>query len=425
MQDMDYSKYSLGNGTEIYVYQSQLYTQTKVKLRFYSANGENNAAKTLVSMILMEGSRHFPTSQAISLAAENEFGADIGGSSAMNGGLHIASFGINALTKDTLTQGQNTFENMVALLADVVKEPLLEGGLFNNEYFLKKQEELLLGVKQANMDKDTLAERRFLEIALGKNAHTMPATGDEDEITRTTNADTVAAYSRMITSPRKIIVGTSLSPEYIAEILANAFKDLPSGNGTAAFAAPPEKNLNAKLEEKSEFDQSVVYVGLPFSISSDEKERRALSMLSFYIGGYSGGRLFTEIRTKRDMAYGAYSHIDLETGLIYGIAGIDIKNKDKTIEIMVDEFRKAASGKITKSGIAAAKRYVLSQIDMSMHAKEGRLQFIENSVLANRLDDIARYEQRYRNIGYEDVVKAASRITTAPIIYCLHQGDKQ
>ncbi|MFH1065494.1 MAG: insulinase family protein [Nanoarchaeota archaeon] len=423
---MDYSKFRLKNNIPVYVCQSPLYVQTNVKLKFYSANNESNAAKTLAVRLMMEGSRHFPTSQAINLATLNEFDAGIGGGCGMNSGLHVAGFSISALTKESLTGGQNTLENMAALLADIINEPLIESGRFNNEYFIKKKEELIVGVKQAGLDKDIVAERKFLELALGKNSHTMPVAGDLKEVEGVRNEDAAGAYSRMIAEiPRMIFVGTSLEPWHVAEVLDRVFGNLPEVNKTPAFAAPPEKNAGARLEDDSEFDQSVVYAGFPFSIPETTKERHALQMLAFYMGGYSGGRLFTEIRTKRDMAYGAFAGIDFETGLMHGVAGVDIKNKDKTIEIIINEFSKAANGKITKSGIANAKRYVLSQIGMNMHSKARRMGFLENSVLSNRPDEIAGYEQRYSNVEYEDVLKAASRINPSPIVYCLKQGDKK
>lgn len=422
---MDYSKFTLKNNIPVYVCQSPLYIQTNVRLKFYSTNGENNAAKTLAVKLMMEGSMHYPTSQAISLAALNEFGAGISGGCGMNSGLHVTSFSFNALTNDRLTGGQNTLENMTALLADIINEPLIESGRFNNEYFSRKKEELIIGVKQAGLDKDTVAERRFIELALGKNSHTMPSAGDLEEVEGVKNEDAAGAYSRMITeTPRMIFVGTSLEPEHVAEVLGMAFGNLPEVNKTPVFAAPPEKNANSRLEDDSEFDQSVVFAGFPFSIPESTKERHALQLLAFYIGGYSEGRLFTEIRTKRDMAYSAFAGIDFETGLMHGVAGVDIKNKEKTIEIMVKEFSKAAAGKIIKSGIANAKRYVLSQIGMNMHSKGRRMGFLENSVLSNRLEEIAGYEQRYRDIEYDDVLKTASRIIPSPIVYCLRQGDK-
>ena len=105
------------------------------------------------------------------------------------------------------------------------------------------------------------------------------------------------------------------------------------------------------LEDKSSFDQTMIGMAFPVLKPQNVKEIRALYILNHHIGGYSNARLFTEIRTKRDMAYGAYSHIDFDTGMIIGNTSVDEKNKDTAKRIMLDEFFKAASGRITKKDL--------------------------------------------------------------------------
>lgn len=423
---MEFVKQTLNNGTELYVYQSDIYTHTTVDFNFYSRKDAGNAANALANMILMEGSKNFPTLQAISLASEKEYGAGISGKSVSVGDLQATGVYINVLTKASLIAGQKTLENMAGLMADILAFPLIGDGGFKQEYFDEKKEELLLQAKQMNLNKDYFAKKRFLETALGDSPFVLPSSGSEEDISKLDNATVTRAYAHTLNHlPRKIFIGTNLKPEYVIQVFDNSLRILPQVQADIRVGEVPTKSAATRKEEASNFDQSVVFVGVPVIVPRAAKERQALGLLNFYLGGFHGARLFTEIRTKRDMAYGAYSNLDRELGLIYGKAAVDLKNKDKTIELMLKEISKIVQGKITKSGFESAKGYLLNTRLMRMHAKHDRLDAIESCVLGDRLEDLANYETAYEDITYEDVVNAASFVKNEPVVYCLLQGDKK
>lgn len=70
---MEYNKYTLDNGTELYVVQSDLYQTTGFQMDFYSRKNGTEAAKSLVAGVLAEGSKNYPTNAALSLATDREY----------------------------------------------------------------------------------------------------------------------------------------------------------------------------------------------------------------------------------------------------------------------------------------------------------------------------------------------------------------
>ncbi|MBU2589815.1 MAG: insulinase family protein [Nanoarchaeota archaeon] len=423
---MDFTKDILGNGTRLYVYQSDLYTHTSVDFNFYSQRDESNAAKTLVNMVMMGGSKNFPTNQELSLAAEKEFGAILMNKSTVIGDLHTFGFYLDILTKESLISGQKTLENTISLLADIIQNPLINDGKFNENDFERKKEELLLGIKKEKLDKGTKAALGFLKLVFGDAKCVYPKNGTEEDVEKLENFELVKLYHNWMSSlPRAIYVGTHLNSKYIKEVFEKSFDTLPKCKGEAHIEKTPKKNLSTFFEEQDSFDQTVVYAGVPVKVPKKKEDREALNLLNFYLGGYTNARLFTEIRTKRDMAYGAYSHLDLHKSLMFGTAGVDIENKDKTVDIMLNEIGKVASGKITKSGFKEAKNYLLNLRLMSLHTKGKRLDFIEESLLSGWKDQIKDFETAYTNVNYEDVVRVASLIKNEPIVYCLLQGGRK
>ncbi|MFA5888132.1 MAG: insulinase family protein, partial [Candidatus Nanoarchaeia archaeon] len=316
--------------------------------------------------------------------------------------------------------------NMVSLLVSILANPLLSDENFMAEHLNTKRKELLLAEKRRKLDKQSIAGRGFMETAIGKCIYTMDVAGTEEDILAVSHADCSTAYIRQLCEmPKKIFAGTNLEPEYIAGIVEKNFGCMPKTDSIITLPDAPEKKEHSRVEREFPCDQSLVFAGIPFDIPESTKEKRALNILTFYLGGYAGGRLFTEIRLKRDMAYGAYASIDPHLGIIYGHAGIDRANKDAVVDIMLEEFRKAAKGKITKSGLEKAKSYLLNQRKMNLHSKEMKLSVIESAALEGRMDELKNYEQAYMDITPEDVINAASRLKFAPIVYCLLQQEKK
>ncbi|MDI6738589.1 MAG: insulinase family protein [Nanoarchaeota archaeon] len=422
---MDYSKFTLDNGTEIYVLQSPLWTHTQASVNFYSRNDAGNGAKALAAMLLMKGTKNHPTSQAINLAAEREYGASIGSSVDVIGDLHSTSFSFQVLTRDALTSGQKTLENMVALLSEVICEPLAREGKFNEEYFQRKKEGLLVGIRMQKMDKGKMAKEGFMKTAIGEGTpFTIPKAGDEEYVQALGNAGCFSAYERMcLESPRKVFACTSLEPERLVGVLAEALERMSPVYAEASISNPPEKNTGSIVEMKSPFDQSVAYAGFAVDMPEALRERQALQLANIYIGGSAMARLFTEIRTKRNMAYYAYSRLDPLAGILYGFSGIDAKNREAVFSIMADEITKARNGKISKKGFEIAKKLALSSCRMAMHTKESRITALASAVLLGRMDDLRDYENRFKDVTYEDVVRAGALIQPEPIKYCLLQKE--
>lgn len=415
----------LDNGTELYVVQSERSTHTVVDFNIYAKLGKENAARTLSSFVMMEGSRNFPTKHAVSLATDREYGASFMLKTGSLSDIFALGFYLEVLTDEAFTSGRKTLENMVALASDMLLEPLMDGNKFKEDYFELKKKELLTIVLNRNLDKDYRAYKGFLGTALEKGSiFLLPSSGTAEQIAGLTNKETVKAYLKVLKKPRKVFVSTNLQPEYIREVIERNFKSMRKNRANVSMGKIPGKKGPIKIEDPSEFRQSVAYAAFPLDVPDDTRERQALFLLNHCLGGYHNSRLFKEVRMKRKLAYSTNSNVDMERGLIYGRAGVDLKNKDKAVDVILDELSKIADGKISRGDFEGAKRSMLNLKRITLHHRQRWLNFIESCVLRGAPEGIGAYEERYEDITHGDVVNAASLLKKEPIIYCQLQKEK-
>ncbi|MFH1638009.1 MAG: insulinase family protein [Candidatus Woesearchaeota archaeon] len=424
---MEYEKYLLDNGTELYVVQSSLWKTTNVTMGFYSQKDGTEGLKGLVPTILTEGSANYPTRQEISMAVEKEFATSLYTSRGSSGDLHAVKFGLNVLTEEKLLQGQKTLENSLGLLKEIITDPLIEKGKFKESYYKRQKEELIDEIKQREMDARSFAIKKFYELALGNSRFNYPSIGTEKQAEMLVNPNSAfTTYEKMLaTFPRKVFVATNLEANCIVDTVRKAFSELPKVDSGIEISDPPIK-ICRELSEGSRFKQSIVHVGFPVKVTKNKKKKEALYLLNYYLGGYANGKIFKEVRTERQLAYYAFSSLDLDSCLIYGYGGVDRKKIEETIEVISEEIKKAAKGEIEKKELSEAQYSLLNALAMVKHKKSTKMSVVENAVLHGKLEDVREWENKFKEISYEDVESAASLIdTSSPIVHCLRQEEEE
>lgn len=125
------------------------------------------------------------------------------------------------------------------------------------------------------------------------------------------------------------------------------------------FPHPPK----IKIVNRSEIEQVQLMLGFP-GISYFSPYEEALDILSIALGGNMSSRLFQEIREKRGLAYsvGCGNLSFNETGVFNINAGIDVKNVEKVLEIIIEELNKIKKDGLTKKEIVQTKEYLIRRI---------------------------------------------------------------
>ena len=143
---------------------------------------------------------------------------------------------------------------------------------------------------------------------------------------------------RLVGGNIAIVVVSGLEHASVVERLAASFGDLPAGplppRNLAAFpvAGPKQTDLSAGS------DQAHIFVGAPVS-GVGSADRAALRIAKSVLSRASG-RLYTEIRDKRGLAYSTYAALAqyVDGGLFYVYAGTEGGNADTVLALLHSEL---------------------------------------------------------------------------------------
>jgi len=166
------------------------------------------------------------------------------------------------------------------------------------------------------------------------------------------------------------------------------------------------KNIHSS-ETRRDVEQANLALGFHFP-KGDVDSRYAAELFSSMLGRGMSSKLFEEVREKRGLVYGIKSDLDIGKNYGYMIiwAGTDNKNKQKVIDVCLEEYKKMAN--IVKEELDLAKVQVIGNRHVET---EGSSETALNLILQEVAGDAKNYydyEKNIKNVSLEDIKRLAN-----------------
>ena len=172
----------------------------------------------------------------------------------------------------------------------------------------REKQRLISGIREAEADPGTVAEKAFYRALYGKHPYAHDTAGEPAAIARLTRADLQAFYRTHYSAANAVIaLMGDISRSEAEALAARIASGLPTGKVLPALPrASPAPVSNARIEHPA--TQSHVLMGM-VGMSRTDPDFFPLFVGNYVLGG--GGfdsRLIREIRDQRGYAYSAYSY---------------------------------------------------------------------------------------------------------------------
>jgi len=144
-----------------------------------------------------------------------------------------------------------------------------------------------------------------------------------------------------------------------------------------------------------------------------DKRRYTLALLSIILGGNMSSRLFIKVRERNGLAYSIHTSADnsTDTGYLVTQAGIDHKNLEKCIKLILKEYEDLKNKKITEKELQKAKDYIKGITSLSLDSSDSQASFYATQELLE--NDILTPEEKFKKIdavSVNDIKKVAEDI---------------
>jgi len=254
--------------------------------------------------------------------------------------------------------------------------------IFLNSKFDAEEIEREKGViiEEVNMYLDTpraYVGELFEELLYGNSPAGWQVIGTKENI-KSFDRDKILKYFKSHYSPANTIVCVAggIDEKDVADKVSKAF-----AKGHEAQANQKEKVI--EFQEKPEVliyhkktDQTHFCLGVRTFDLFDER-KYALALLAVILGGNMSSRLFIKVRERNGLAYSIHTSADslTDTGYLVTQAGIDHKNLEKSVQLIIEEYKNLRDNVISQKELQKAKDYLKGTTLLSLDASNSQASF--------------------------------------------------
>ena len=353
--------------------------------------------------VMLRGTRRY---DALQLTQAIE---DLGGSLDASGDVEYAEVRGTALGRD--------WERLLNLIAEVALRPT-----FPSEE-VERERRLILSAIQTRGD--TPFQRAFdamLTDLYGRHGYGWPNLGTRESLTRLDRAALEARYATIYRPDRMVLAVSGQVPrDRVIRVAQRLFRGMPSATAATAAAPAPQAPRAARRVVERSAQQAQVMVGY-ITPGLTDPEYPAVRVLGMVLGGGMSGRLFTELRDRRGLAYQVGVLGTYRTGpsflLTYmGTAPANVEASEAGVLTEIDRIR---AEQVSERELGRAKAYLLGNLTMDRRttARDAwYLGFFE--VIGAGWSFPERYARAVDAVTAADIARVAQRYLSGPTVVVL------
>jgi len=228
------------------------------------------------------------------------------------------------------------------------------------------------------------------------------------------NREKVLKYYKEHYSPSNITVcvAGAISAKETEKSVKNYFENVNKSEVLPKVKVKESQSEPKILTHYKKTDQTHFCLGVRAFDLFDER-RYALAILAVILGGNMSSRLFTKVRERNGLAYSIHTSSDnaTDSGYLVTQAGIDHKNLEKSIRLILEEYKDLRENKINEKELQKAKDYLKGRTSLALDSSDAQASFYAQQELLE--GTILSPEEKFRKIdkvSIDDIKNVAEDI---------------
>ncbi len=224
----------------------------------------------------------------------------------------------------------------------------------------------------------------FENLVYGNQPAGWDIAGTIENVSRFKRKDFLEYFKNFyISQSTVIVVAGNFNQEKVLEKIKIYFEKIKKSSRKIdkLKTAHNQKRSQLRIYAK-ETDQTHLILGVN-SVDMFNEDRYATNLLATILGGGTSSRMFNELREKRGLTYYVNTEADqsTDTGYFFASAGVKHENLEKTISLILKEFKKTTQKKVPEKEINKAKEYLKGKALMALESSSAVASYLGNQEL--------------------------------------------
>lgn len=389
-------------------------------------------ATAVLPYLLLEGTQKYPTAKSIMRYADDLFGAVIRTGIGKRGTMQVLEASGSLPEESAIHGAEGLSQKVQELLVDLLGDPFLEGDAFPRSHV---DRELTLHKKRIESvydDKMAYAMERCVEEMGRGETFGLPRLGYVDDL-QDLSGELLRQVHQQLLKEAELhvyVVGNIANPEGFAQVM---FKTLSSRFGIPAAQRHSLQTVQPldyragdvrHVQEQQEINQGKLNLGFRTRVSYSSPDYTALLVANGILGGFPHSKLFVNVREKASLAYYASSRLDGLTGVIAVQTGIDPRNYERALQIILQQVQALKDGQVSKEELEFTKNGLRNQylqaLDQPMSIADVHFSGVLTGTNRN-IDDLLNQLQA---VKADDVVEIAQTLRQDTVYFLGNRGEQ-
>ena len=332
--------------------------------------------KALILTVLRRGTNNLKTQEEISKKLEELYGASFDCGIDKLGDKHVLKFYVESLNEQYLYQKEDILSQSLNILFDIVFNPLLENGVFKQEYIDEEKQNLRIIIEGQKDNKAAYATQRCIEEMYKEKPYGLYKYGYVEDLEKIDSKNLYETYLNLIkTCKIDIFVSGDFDEKTLEEKVKSNQQISKLEPRKVEYLDEESESSNTQEEnvvrENMQISQGKLNIGL--DVLSDNKS--AVSVYNAILGGGANSKLFQNVREKASLAYSAGSIYIKPKSKIIIKTGIEHKNYDKALQIIKEQIDDMKNGKFSDEDIQHAKELIIASFKAMQDEQDSEISF--------------------------------------------------
>lgn len=385
---------------------------------------ETTTIRTLLSFILTSGTKKFNSTKLFSRHLEEMYGARLSSYISTKGRSHIINLTSVCVNQAYLPVEEDLLVEQIRLIKDVLLNPNLKDGLFDETIFEIKKKELKERLRANNDDKFMYSVEKLYET-MGVDQHLgIAGYGYINEIDSITNQQLSQYFKHCVQNNDKHIYVVGDVDESIVNLFQNELQ-LPNTPKLhqSVVAFEQTRSSASEVVEKQNISQAKLNIGYAANCNYLDNNHTAFNIFNAIFGGFSQSRLFKVVREQHSLCYYVSSSYDAFNGTLIVNAGIEPHDYKKAMSLITDELQSIQQGNVTIEDLNLAKKMIKNALTKVQDEPTSMIAMYYNRDLTNKNESSASYLEKVMNVTVDDVVRV-SKLVHLDTIFLLTGGGE-
>lgn len=379
---------------------------------------EEAALNALLPAVLLRGTANTPDLRDITLRLDDLYGASVGALVRRIGDFQTTGLSCGFIDDRFALEGDQILEPMIEFLGEILLDPLLENGIFDEDYTESEKVNLISTIESQLNHKQSYANSQMLKLMCREDSFGIPRLGEADQVKAITAGALYAHYRRILReSPVEVFYAGSAEPDRVAELLLPLFSSLDRQPAVLPKQTAFRSSGENRQTEQMEISQGKLSMGFSTPITIQDPRLAAMQLCNMIFGGGMTSKLFMQVREQMSLCYDISSGYHGSKGIITVSAGIDPEKEELVYQEILKQLDACARGNITEQELTAAKQAVLSSL-RGTHDSPGAIEgYYATAALSGLSMTPADYARAIDGVTLEQVAEAAKTVTLNTVYF--------